>query len=178
MADWRGILFGGVPLMSAAGVPRIYDADTYPSGPPAECCCPGQDVPCCWETQEERPDQLFATIDVADCCWDGEVVTLTEPGGIDAECLVKYTGNEAAAGCDFGATNIVVQLCCLATPVSGNQWRVVVTSATPMCSPVFTGYANVTSCDPFSITFTGTISAGGLCTECVNGTPITVTITE
>jgi hypothetical protein len=59
------------------------------------------------------------------------------------------------------------------------QWRVqVAVGPTPLCSPTFTGYANVDSCDPFSITFSGVLTAGGLCSECTNGTPITVTITE
>lgn len=29
------------PLLNASGIPVVYDADAYPSGPPPECCCPG-----------------------------------------------------------------------------------------------------------------------------------------
>ena len=164
-----------VPLLNDLGNPVVYDAALNPDGPPPECCC---QPTCCWETVAERPAQLLATVDVADCCWDGAVVPFTQPAGSDPNCLVKNSGNHAAVGCDFGAANISVILCCLPEPVDGKNWKLTVQSPTPPCSPVFIGYANVDSCDPFSITFTGTLSAGGLCTECVNGTSITVLISE
>lgn len=170
---------GLVPLLNATGNPVIYDADTYPDGPPEGCCC--EAPTCCWDTFEERPATLTATLDVDGCCADGVTATLTQPAGTVPDCLIRYTINPPVSlSCIFGgSTALSIILCCLATPVDGKQWRVVVQiGPTPLCSPSFTGYANVDSCDPFSITFTGVLSAGPMCPECVNGTPITVTITE
>lgn len=47
MANYKPVLYGSVPLLNGSGLPVVFDADTYPDGPPPDCCCPPAIDACC-----------------------------------------------------------------------------------------------------------------------------------
>ena len=59
MVNYRPVLHPdtGRPLLNEAGIPKIYDADLYPDGPPPGCCC--EEPPCC----SHKPATLTVTLE-------------------------------------------------------------------------------------------------------------------
>src|SRR5687768_8429873 len=100
MVDWRGIVGpDGWPLMDEGGTPLTYDADLYPDGPPAECCCPSE-CPC-----PAPPSELMATY-TAECeaVIDGCVAPLSTSdaqcaGSTEPQCWAGLPEQDVPAGC-------------------------------------------------------------------------------
>jgi hypothetical protein len=108
MVDWRPILHPqtGRPLLNENGVPKIYDADKYPNGPPAGCCCGGE---CCDVTQ--MGDELdLAITGLGGCtCYTRDVKTYRTTAGAN-EAWRFSTGAIAMDEC--GGLDRAVDLWC------------------------------------------------------------------
>jgi hypothetical protein len=178
------VLYNGVPLLNASGVPIVYDDSVYPDGPPPECCCEINN--CCGrgtpdsDDPNKFPNTLTLTLtNVSNCaCINGQTITLTwdtVQGGWFG------TGGALSAGCTIDTANW--ELTCSDDGVDpGNDCRdyiLVMTQPSGGACVTISDFANSgCSCDPLELEFTLNPAGIGCCDSPFGPFEITATVTE
>lgn len=145
MVDWRPILHPqtGRPLLNESGIPKIYDADKYPNGPPAGCCC--EELPCCGLDGSET---IFGTITNK----TGDAVELptnisASGDGVTLNYRTGYPGTGFGTPCNGG--------CYLVLRCNNGNWEM------PSVASCFSDGTLVSaSCSPFQLVFDVTFNTG------------------
>jgi hypothetical protein len=184
----KGILYNDVPLLNADGIPVYFDDATYPSGPPAECCC-GETTCCCpqFESEETTPGTLTLTIVAPGC---------PEIDGASIELVHIPTGN---CGATYGAGSHPIGNCGSAVAVgwslvcdsggafsggSCKDFKLRLSRSTLNCtingSSFHEEYSVSCTCDPIELVFEGFIIddsglAPGSCDCCPGGFSVIIT---
>lgn len=116
MVDWRPILHPqtGRPLLNESGIPKIYDADLYPNGPP--CCCGESPCPCCNGSTPASWDVTISGVGPlgkVDGCCNAHNATFnlpwTEPIGVPYDCWWYFAFYSV---CGVSDTSIELFLTC------------------------------------------------------------------
>lgn len=180
MAGTLPVLRGGIPLLTEdgqtgatrGGIPKIFNSDAYPDGPPEDCCCGGVIVACC---DRALPEVLTLSLaNTADCpCIDGMSIVLTwdqvdgvwsgfGPGGFGTCTVDSAEWRLSCGGTDCSGFTLNLN-----GPNGGGGCISVTDTTNPGCT-----------CDPLVLEFTINASGIGCCNAIPGAGTITATVTE